>query len=543
MQSSSTSTSKPISIYLNRMQMMAAAAMPRNLIGQIGRRGGKTSRMIPIRIAQAAWSMKRSAGCIASENYRKILDHLLPEIISGFNALGFVEGQDYVVGKTPPPHFKRPYVCPRSFEHAITFSWGSLLHLISFDYSSSSNGLALDYINIDEAKRLNPDRVDSELMKTLSGHRTTRIDKNTTWGDLPMHLSTTIMSDGFIGKRDYNWISRYAEEATHYNQVYQILMIVDELQRNYSASLERYLWELQRNTTLYINAGTEENLAVLGIEYFKSAFKNSTPAEFRSSILGEKVISVEGGFYTLLDESIHGYRDKNNYGRIETLGIDAYRSGQGNECKLDSDVMPGIPLKLSIDYGAINNWAVAMQNYFNTYYVLKDFWATTPKKYQDIVNDFCDYYEPHNHKVVELYDDPYGHKEKTNTVVKDIEEVIGILKRRGWRVVHMTPKNHYLFHDTKYRICSNILDESPQRDGRYPKFKINLNNAYRTFYSMSKAMLKKGKDEFAKDKSSEADKSIEQWQATHLSDCVDMPLCFDNKKFYDNKTGSALKGI
>ena len=537
------STSKDINIYLNRMQMMSVASMPRTLVGQIGRRGGKTSRIIPVRMAQAAWHMKRSAGAFASESYRKILDHLLPEIISGFNVLGFVEGEHFVVGKTPPPHFKRPYVCPRSFDHALTFSWGSLIHLISFDYSASSNGLALDHIEIDESKRLNPERVDSELMKTLSGHRTIRINKNTTWGDLPLHLSTTIMSDGFIGKRDYNWISRYAEDATHYNKIYEILIIVDELQRNYSASLERYLWELQRNTTLYINAGTEENLAVLGIEYFKSAFKNSSPSEFRSSILGEKVIDIEGGFYTLLDESLHGYRDKNNYGRIESIGIEAYRSGVGKDCKLDNDIQPGIPLKLSIDYGSINNWGVVMQKVFNTYFVLKDFWAKTPKKFQDIVTEFCDYYAPHDFKVVELYDDPYGHKEKTSTVIKDIEEVIKILKSRGWTVKHMTPKNHYLFHDTKYRICSNILDESSKRDSRYPKFRINLNNAYRTFYSMSKARLKTGSKEFHKDKSDEADKSLEQWQATHLSDCVDMPLCFDNKKFYDKKDTSAIKGM
>lgn len=533
---------KEIQQYLNRMQMMALSANCKHTVGRIGRRGGKTHIIIPGRLLLAAWAMPQSAGYLAGKSYRKILDHLLPEIIAGWKSFGLIEGEDFVVCKTPPPHFKRPYICPRTFDHSITFSWGSLIHLISFDYSSSSNGLATDYGAIDEAKQLDPVRVDSELMKTMSGHRSVRIDKNTLWGDLPLHTSTTIMTDGFIGKRDYKWIDRYAEHATHYNDIYEILLLVDELQKNYSPSLERYLWELQSKATLFLKAGTEENLAVLGIEYFENAYKNSSPLEFRSSILNEDVVEIEGGFYTYLDESIHGYSDQNNYGRFESIGIDNYRSGQGVNCLLDSDLMPGVPLKLSIDYGSNNNFAVVYQNYLNTYFLLKDFWAQSPAKYQDMVNAFCDYYEPHNHKVVELYDDPYGHKEKTDTIQKDADIVKSILRKRGWTVKHKTPDNYYIRHVNKYRVFNAVLDETDTRDNRFPKFRINLNNAYRTFYSMSKAPLKSGNHEFAKDKKSETNPTIEQWQATHLSDCADMPVCFDNISLIEDKP-NFIKGM
>lgn len=531
-----------INPYVNRMQMMALAANCRITAGRIGRRGGKTHIMIPGRLLKAAWAMKQSAGYLAGKSYRKILDHLLPEIVAGWQSFGLVEGIDFVVCKTPPPHFKRPYICPRNFDHGITFSWGSFIHLISFDYSSTSNGLATDYGAIDEAKQLDPLRVDSELMKTMSGHRSIRLDKNTLWGDLPLHTSTTIMTDGFIGKRDYKWIDRYAEHATHYNDIYEILLCVDELQKNYSYSLERYLWELQSKATLFMKAGTEENLAVLGIEYFENAYKNSSPLEFRASILNEDVAEIEGGFYSFLDESVHGYSESTNYGRIETLGIDSYRSGKGVNCLLDKDWKDNLPIKLSIDYGSDHSWCTVQQVYHQTYWLIKNFWVDTPRKFTDMIESFCDYYQPHIHKVIELYDDPYGHKEKTDTVVKDVQKVIEILKRRGWTVKHMTPANGYFRHSMKYRLMSYIMDERPTRDKRFPRFKINLNNAFQTFYSMSKAPLKRGKDEFGKDKKSESDITIPQWQATHLSDCADMPLCFDTFHLIDNKS-SFIKGM
>ena len=73
-----------------------------------------------------------------------------------------------------------------------------------------------------------------------------------------------------------------------------------------------------------------------------------------------------------------------------------------------------------------------------------------------------------------------------------------------------------------------ILDERPERNPKAPKFKLNMNNAYETFWSMSKAPVKMSKrDSFEKDKSSENKNKKEEWKATHLSDAADNPICFD----------------
>ena len=144
-----------------------------------------------------------------------------------------------------------------------------------------------------------------------------------------------------------------------------------------------------------------------------------------------------------------------------------------------------------------------------------------------MVQEFCDYYKYHKERVVQLYDDPMGHREKTDSPVPDIDRVIQVLWDNDWEVERMNEHNRYIPHRLKYRVANNILDESESRDQRYPKFRYNKNNAFEAHWSMSKAPLKQGQKEFEKDKSSEKKpKPFPQWQATHLSDCVDNILSF-----------------
>lgn len=511
--------------YINRVQMLLLFAFIRIAILKWGRRTGKTAIGQPVRILQCAKAMPRSSGALAGYSYRKLADHLLPEIIAGWKGLGLIEDEHFWVCKAPPKHI-RPYIAPRDFDHYITFANGAGFHIISFNHGVTSNGLATDWLAIDEAKQLNPDRVDSELFKTMSGHRTIRVNKHTLWGDLPQHLSITLTSDGFIGKKDFNWITRYSKDATPFTEIYKIMILAEMVREFRDPILQRELMELCRNATLYSSASTEENLAVLGIEYFKTAFKNSSPLEFRASILNEDVNEIEGGFYSLLDMSVHGY-SKSGSG-IDRIGMNNYLQGKGRNSSLDDDLRKELPLKLCIDYGSRYSWAVVYQHYFNTYHLLKNFWVETPKKFTDMVQDFCNYYANHPKKVVELYDDPGGHKERTDTVVRDVDEVKKVLYRNGWSVRHKTEGNRYIKHTEKYRIWEKVLDERESRDSRYPRFRINEDNGLEASRSMMLAPVKQGfTQEFQKDKSSEKSTVIKQWNATHLSDCADMAVCTD----------------
>ena len=524
-----SNTPKEVTSYLNKPQMIACAANTRVFVGKMGRRLGKSEGPGSYRTARPAYMLKGSSGFIAGKSFAKLLDHMLPGILSGWAKFGFVEGEDYVVCKTPPAHFKRPLMPPQRYDHYISFKWGSGIHLISFDHTSTSNALTTDWGLIDEAKQIDPDRVRAELFKTMNGHRSVRINDTTQWGDLPEHLMLTVLSDAYIGKHDFKWIDDFKKDTCSDAELYKLLLLVDEVQKTGDKALERYVWELQKKYTYYMEAGTEENLALLGIDYFRMQARNSKPLELRTSLFNEDVKEIEGGFYPLLDESIHSYTAK-DYNRIELIGISKYLNTKQKTCVLDTDLKPHLPIKLAVDYGSTHSWCVAQQKHSNIYWTLKQFWSDSPKTFADMISDFCDYYEPHrkNNNTVELYDDPAGHKKNTEQK-RDVDKVIATLRHRGWKVVHKNPKNTYIPHRLKYRIWEKVLDERPERDQRFPKYRHNINNAYEAYYSMSKAPIKLSrKDEFEKDKDSERDTNLPQWKATHLSDCVDMPMCYDN---------------
>jgi hypothetical protein len=529
----SNSAVKEVKRWLNRPQMIALKANPRILAVKAGRRLGKTEEIGAERSVRAAYLLQGSSGFVAAKSYSKLLDDLLPGLLAGWGKRNILEGDDYVIGKTPPKHFKRPILPPLKFDHYISFRWGSGCHLVSMDHGITRNGNTTDWGMVDECKQIDPVRLDSELLKTMSGHGSVLNAQGIKWRDIPEHQSITFLTDAYIGKYDYDWIGRYKKSSISLDEIKFMMWLDDEVNKTKDPHLKQELMRLQCEAVIYLEASTEENLAVLGPEYFELQAKNSTPIDFRTSILNEEVKQIEGGFYKFLDEEIHGYEARDN-NRIDSIGISDYLSGKSRNCLLDKDWMKNQPIKMGVDYGSTHCWFVACQKYANTYWYLNNFW-TTNEQPEDGVDKICDYYkyQEKEHKVIELYDDPGGHKKNTDQQ-KDTVKVIERFNKHGWRVIHKTPANNYIPHKLKYRVWEKALDERKENQ-KFPKVRFNLNNAYESFYSCSKAPVIIGRqDEFQKDKSSEKDKTIEQWKATHLSDCVDMIYCTDNQHLVDS---------
>lgn len=527
-----------LKVYRNRPQMIANMVNPHILILEWGRRTGKSEGVISYRALRCAMQMPRSAGFFAGKSYRKILDHLLPGIISGWEKLGLREDIDFVVCKKPT-WLDRPITAPRTYDHFITFRNGSGIHLISFDHRSTSNGLTTDWGVVDEAKQLDPERVNSELLKTMNGHQFMQNFEGVPWRELPEHRSLTLSSDKFIGKRDFRWLDKYKKQSSDPKLIQEIIAFQIALQEATDEEekkvLQKHLWQLQSKCTLYLEASSEENLAVLGIDYFEDAYKTAhNMLELRVSIFNEDVKEIENGFYTLLDESVHTY-EANNYSRLDAVGVSSYLKGTGKDCRMDSDWKTNLPLIVNVDYGSIFSWAVVKQNYMKTNWTLKNFWSEAPKKFTDMAEEICKYYQPHEHRVIHLYDDPAGHKENTRSHESDLHLLISIFRKNGWTVVHRNSDNRYIPHRLKYRIANAILDEKPTRMEELPKARININNAFHTFTSMAKAPIKLNGDGYQKDKSSEKNTAIDQRIATHLSDAWDMDICYQFESAFEGR--------
>lgn len=523
----------------NNFQLLAAQANPRILVVEAGRRGGKSEIILAKRTLRPMYLMPGSSGFLSGKSYSKLLDHMMPALMAGWGMLNFIEHNDtqdgdYVIGRTPPKGWKLPIMAPKKWDHYLCTRWGSGAHLMSQDHSVTANALTTDWGAIDEAKQHDPVRVQSELLKTMSGHRSIPSRyKDIVWGDLPEHLMLTLLTDKFIGKYDYRWADQYRKESMSMAAFCKLAKFAERVHEKKNGALQRELWAQQRDAVMYLEYSSRESLPIIGIDYYKNQFKGSKPIEFRTSILNEDVKEIDGGFYKFLDEKVHTYEARDN-NRIDSIGISDYLKGKNKNCLLDRDWRKDLPLKVGVDYGTAHTWFLIAQRDISTHWFINNFW-TNREQLNDGVDRICAYYRPQEKKYIELYDDPSGHKANPDQQ-KDVEKVKSRFRYHGWTVVHKTPSNAYIPHRVKYRIWELGLDErSGKRDERFTKARWNLNNAYECFYSCSKAPVKIGmKDEYQKDKSSEKDDTIEQWKATHLSDCADMIYCNDNIHLVDS---------
>jgi len=547
MKPKTSSTSKPeeqeadsitIEQWHNNYQLLAAQANPRLLVVEAGRRGGKSEIILAKRTLRSMYLMPGSSGFLSGKSYSKLLDHMMPALIAGWNMLNFHEHTDhqegdYVIGRTPPKSWKLPIMAPKKWDHYLCTRWGSGAHLMSQDHSVTANALTTDWGAIDEAKQHDPERIKSELLKTMSGHRSipSRF-KGVFWGDLPEHLMLTMLTDKFIGKYDYRWVDAYKKEGISFSELCKLAQLAERVQNTRSGPLQRELWAQQRNATVYMEYSSRESLPIVGIDYYNQQFKGSNPIEFRTSILNEEVTEIDGGFYKFINEKDHTYEARDN-SRIDSIGLSYYLKGKDKNCLLDKDWRKDLPLKVAVDYGTKHTWYKVAQLYNQTHWMMNNFWTTNQQLIEG-VDMICNYYRYQERKVVELYDDPMGHK-KNPDQQKDIDKVKSRFRYHGWVVVHKTPSNAYIPHRVKYRIWELGLDErKDKRDVRFTHCKWNLNNAYESFYSCSKARIKIGRnDEYQKDKDDEKDEDLAQWKATHLSDCADMIYCTDNIHLID----------
>lgn len=517
-------SSQEIEIFLNRPQMLVYLVNARVTVLEWGRGTGKTSMAVAPKVLNNMYNMQRSVGAFAGKSYQKLLSQMIQELVITWERFGLVRDEDFVICKAPPKSFKKSVAPPENFKYHITTKWGSGFHLIGFDHSSTSNGLTIDWLALDEAKQLPYDRIQAELLPTLRGH-------NYLFGDKPEHLSIIISTDGKIGHKDSDWIKNYKSQSSSDEDILMIIAlrkrIEEEPNEKIKSALIQELNKRQRECVYYSQASSVENLPILGVDYFKNQTQNLSPTEYMESLLNLKVKKVMGAFYNLLDEFVHLYEPATNYSYLERIGGESFIYER--DCEADKDWRPDIRLKLGIDFGGHNQWFVVNQLYNNTYYVIKKFQIKSPLKYKDGVDIFCRYYSKQKDKTIYLSYDVQANKENARNADNDAREIITSFNLRGWKVINMTENKNYISHKLKHKIWLMVLDERQNRDERFPKFRCNSNNAEEVFLSMAKAKIKEGKNgEIHKDKSSELPNSgIVPELATHFSDAEDNIVCYD----------------
>lgn len=459
--------------YLNPVAQMYLAA--EQLIKVlIAGRGFSKSFCHGISISQKVHDMPLSRGLLIGPTFTQLYANTLLPIKSALEWMGYYEKIHYVVGKTPPPYYKKPYHSPDKFENVITFWNGTTVILGSFDRPQLIRGGSNDWVITDEALLINQEKYNEVVIPTLRGsHPLLKKSRR--------HRSqefTSSMPYGASGK----WLLDYQDKAKHNPSEY-----------------------------FFIEGTSWDNIHVLGADTLNSWKRDMMPTKYRVEILNKRHVRHGELFYPSLKDT-HFYIESYNYDYIDTINI----TDGKKDCRWDSDCDMDIPLHLSFDFGAFNTLTVDQERKAPyTVQYLNHLYVEHPETIDDLVDQFDYYYSHMRNRILYIWGDKSGTKRMENSKLSMFEQVMDRLKGKGWRPIKM--KTADVEHLERHRFINILLREE---HSHLPRIRINYNNCKDLRISLEDAKMRNDR----KDKRSENNPAIAQQHATHATDAFDYRL-------------------
>ena len=382
--------------------------------------------------------MPRSTTAFVVPYARRALTNTLPSMFQHWEAWGYKEGVHWVVGRKPPRKLEwpDPLIKPESYENIISFYTGAIGQIISQDRKGSSNSKSFDYIDVDEAKFVDFEKLKSETFPANRG-------QVAQFGHHPLHHGMLITSDMPATKKG-SWFLEYEKDADAETLgciralVAEIWALKGRLPERPNLKYkirdaEKALTQLRKGATFFGRYSSLCNLEVLGEAWFAQMKRDLPPMEFRTSILCLPIDIVQDGFYSSMKPG-HRY-NATDFHYLDSLGYSAGKAGE--DCRMDADLIPTLPLCIAFDFNSnINCMAVGQADETNRRLnVVKSFFVKYGRKLPDLVDDFCQYYSRWKNKEVVFYFDTtaLGSNYAVNT--EDFRwVVIHQLELHGWRV-------------------------------------------------------------------------------------------------------------
>lgn len=474
-------------VKLNIPQLVASMSRAATLILEWGRGTGKTT-IYGDRILKIISQMPRCTGLFIGPTYQAILTRIVPSLIQGLEFFGLYQNLHYFIGHKPPVKWRSGWGTahqpPVKYDRYITFWNGTGFHLISQDVPGDGRGLNSDCILGDEAALLSGRKLQEATDPTLRGTNTREFKKSYLFGSKFYTSSTPLTQEG-------QWFIDYEEKA-----------IKDPDKIN------------------FIPATCDHNLHNLRPGYLEDAEREAIyPWVFNAEYKNKRPKFRKDSFYLLLDPDQHCYENF-NYGFYENT------IGKKPDCRGDADCVRGVPLILGADWGAAINSLTVSQHLksINELRTIKNFFVLGENKkiQDDLFQDFHDYYNYHDEKIIYMWYDNTGNLRTGNTRATRAEQAKTQLEALGWKVVLMTIGGTNPQHELKYQLWEIILKE---HDHRIPRYRMNRSNCRELYLSMHNALTAQGRNgEIKKDKRSEGSKSIPRQEATDLSDAEDAKI-------------------
>jgi hypothetical protein len=487
--------------YFNQPQNEAMAVNAKDEYIVASRGLGKSEGFDARVMLRNVFAMPRSNGAILSPTYAKLLQNTLPAMAYALSRWGYHRDRHYYIGRRPPKTagFGKPLREPFSYDHVIAWFNGSIQHLVSFDRSMSTNSMSLDYVIAPEAKFLDHDKIKNEVSPAVRGNREY-------FGDCPWHGGSFYSTDMPTSKSGMWILEKEKEMDVELIQLIKLLYVEYKStkekfdgketihSRNKLARLQKELNQLRSNALFFAEYSAIDNVEILGEAWIAKQKRELPPLIFQTAILNQRLRKIPNGFYSSFDEDTHCYTPKAS-GVLDLLGYDLNKK---RNCLWDSDVVATKPICIANNYNAaINNLAVG-QTTGRVARTLNSLFVKTPRKLKDVIQDFCDYYEPHICREVIYYYDTTATNQDAAGNLTFYETVINTLQSRGWRVKAVFV-GQPMAHVTKHEMINNALNG----DVRYLFPMFNRHNCEYLKLALEQTGVKVGAKGFEKDKSAE----------------------------------------
>lgn len=519
---------RQVKVWYNKPQRKAILTSCKEEYGVWGRGTGKTQGPIAHRTILGANAMPRGATGIIGFSYAQLLDRTLPPLMKAWEKMGYYENVHYWVRKRPPEKLGVPAPIYKVLtpEHSIFWWNGHVFHMISQDRPGLANGKTLDALVADEARFMNHARYMDDIAPINRGNKEI-------FGSFGLHHMITMYTDMPTDPKG-KWILDKRDQMDEgiVKNIINLQIHANDLKIKFKESqdpnskkyyyrkireCEGVLNELRRDAVFYSEASSLDNIQILGEDQIRQWRREMLYPVFQASILNERVITVENGFYHLLDTDFHCYSG-NDYAYIDSLGI-YLPEGSLNDCRKDGDIVKGLPIDISLDYNSKIKSLVCGQETKSAYRMLKSMFVKREQQkiLDDLIDEFCAYYKYHDtHHVIFYFDHTALVTDATRLdTLADI--VTSRLQYNNWTVsrvyIGKQPR-----HETRYRMWENVLKE---RDDRFVRVRFNRENCDSLITSMQQTRVRVGKNGFEKDKRDEQNSSVKPEDAPHLGDAAD----------------------
>ncbi len=494
-------------------------AQPKNLFLVMGRGGAKTTDIIADRSMDIMYDMSGAYLAFVADTYDNALRNIIPSLIEGWNRKGWIEGIHYVTDVRPPKHFKLPYKPPQTYKHTISIFNGCFYNIGSLAQPSGLAGNSYQHIFSDESRNNDFEK----LKKLLPAMRGDYLK----FAHSPFFRGMTCTTDmPNIADGDYDWIL-LQKNNMDVNQIKLIIQCASELNAikkgyhravtfNDYAKIEKarkewkewtgHWYRARYDSTFFYVVSSLANADILSDGYFRDTLKALGLEEFKTAVLSLKAQIKKGEKFYFNLGAHHFFTDGviDDYYKNYAIGEEFQSVSLGLKYMQHKK-----PLDCGIDFGDMCSMVMG-QDFGNYYYIMKDFHTLVPHSSKELAKQFIDFFQYHEHKVLNMYYDRSGnqyskHKRDWATELKDHIEMYGG-SSTGWTVRLMSRNQATITQEEEYSFARKMMGEYYPE---IPKLKICKYQCKHLISSLQLTKTKirkdrKGTTTIHKDKSSEA---------------------------------------